>query len=209
MEDRIIPIEIRGINDNIYSGFWLRLGANLLDILILSPILLINYLDSYDKNIYLLTMVPYLLFSFWYNAYLPKRYGGTPGKLIAGLKIVKIDSSPIGWKESFLRYSVDFSFTIINNIIMIPLILLADNEIYKNLNWLDQREYLLGLENNSYNSIQILFNIWAWSELIVLLFNKRKRAMHDFIAGTVIIKSKYIEQIRSQMLERSEINTYI
>ena len=133
MENKIIPIEIDGINDNVYSGFWLRLGANLLDILILLPYTcLIIYLDSLNKNIYLFAIVPELLFLFWYDVYLPKRFGGTPGKIIIGLKIVKMDSSPIGWKESFLRYSVDICFTIISIVIMIPLILLADNEIYKN-----------------------------------------------------------------------------
>jgi hypothetical protein len=30
---------------------------------------------------------------------------------------------------------------------------------------------------------------WAWiaSELVVLLFNEKRRALHDFIAGTVVI----------------------
>lgn len=32
-------------------------------------------------------------------------------------------------------------------------------------------------------------------ELIVLLLNKRKRAIHDFIAGTVVIKMEFSEQI--------------
>lgn len=30
---------------------------------------------------------------------------------------------------------------------------------------------------------------WLFSELIVLLFNEKKRAIHDFIAGTVVIKT--------------------
>jgi uncharacterized RDD family membrane protein YckC len=32
-----------------------------------------------------------------------------------------------------------------------------------------------------------------------LLFNKRKRAIHDFIAGTVIIKSEYMEKVMEKM----------
>jgi hypothetical protein len=31
------------------------------------------------------------------------------------------------------------------------------------------------------------------------LTNKRKRAVHDFIAGTVIVRTKYLEQIRVAM----------
>jgi uncharacterized RDD family membrane protein YckC len=42
-----------------------------------------------------------------------------------------------------------------------------------------------------------LHQIWIWSEFAVLLTNKRKRALHDFIAGTVVIKDKF-ENIAEQ-----------
>jgi uncharacterized RDD family membrane protein YckC len=29
---------------------------------------------------------------------------------------------------------------------------------------------------------------WLWSELVVLLLNAKRRALHDFIAGTVVIR---------------------
>ena len=32
--------------------------------------------------------------------------------------------------------------------------------------------------------------IWIWSEVIVMLFNKKRRALHDFIAGTVVTSEK-------------------
>jgi len=108
MPAKIIPLEIEGINDKIYSGFWSRLGANLLDGLIILPVSLVFiFINSINMYAYFFTIIPDLIFIFWYNIYLPKRYGGTPGKLIAGLKIVKLDSSSIGWKESVLRYSVN------------------------------------------------------------------------------------------------------
>lgn len=28
-----------------------------------------------------------------------------------------------------------------------------------------------------------------WSELLVLLFNEKRRALHDFIAGTVVVRT--------------------
>ena len=31
------------------------------------------------------------------------------------------------------------------------------------------------------------FNLWVFSEPIVLLTNKKRRAIHDFIAGTMVI----------------------
>ena len=32
-----------------------------------------------------------------------------------------------------------------------------------------------------------LLNIWVLSELVVLLLNKKRRTLHDFIAGTVVL----------------------
>ncbi|MDR2479517.1 MAG: RDD family protein [Treponema sp.] len=84
-----------------------------------------------------------------YNVFFPKRYGGTPGKLIVGIKIIKIDSLPIGWKESFLRHSISMSFSILSTITTIIAISLADNEIYNNLSWLRQSAYLNSLLNYS------------------------------------------------------------
>jgi uncharacterized RDD family membrane protein YckC len=30
--------------------------------------------------------------------------------------------------------------------------------------------------------------IWTSSELVVILLNRRRRALHDFIAGTVVVR---------------------
>ena len=46
-----------------------------------------------------------------------------------------------------------------------------------------------------HNTINSMFQIWFWGELIVLLFNKRRRAIHDFIAGTVVIKKRALPLI--------------
>ena len=38
--------------------------------------------------------------------------------------------------------------------------------------------------------------LWTWSELIVMLTNRQRRALHDFIAGTVVIKKEYADPIQ-------------
>ena len=201
MNKKIIPLKFDGINDNIYSGFWLRLGANLLDIIIFMPFAsAILFINSFGLYIYFVTLIPNLFFLFFYHIYLPKRYGGTPGKLAVGIKIIKIDSSTIGWKESILRHSIYLIFSIISISMTIIAIFLADYEIYVNLTTLEKSAYLSRLSPGN-NIISILSNIWVWSEIIMLLFNKRKRAIHDYIAGTVIVKTKYVEEIQERMKE--------
>ena len=39
-----------------------------------------------------------------------------------------------------------------------------------------------------FKPVQIFQQIWIWSEFIVLLTNRKRRAIHDFIAGTVVVR---------------------
>ena len=202
MDNKQTPLQIEGIKDNLYGGFWLRLGALLLDSIFVMPVVfLVLYLNSFGKNIYFLTIIPNLLFALWYGIYLPKKYGGTPGKLLVGLKIVRLDGEVIGWKESILRYSINLVITLLSVTVMTVCILNADDSIFTNLSWLKQSLYLTSLAPTFFKIHTWMNNIWVYGELVVLLTNKRKRAVHDFIAGTVIVKSKYIDQIRQTMKE--------
>jgi uncharacterized RDD family membrane protein YckC len=200
MSNTEMPFEIKGIRDSLYAGFWTRLGAMFLDILFLMPIILIMYyLNSLSVNMYIYTIVPNLLFGLWYNIYLVKKYGGTPGKLVAGIKIIRIDGADIEWKEAILRHIVLFALTIFCSVMMIYCLLKADETTYMNLGWLGQAKYLMSLSPGFFLLYSWISNIWIYSEFIVLLTNKRKRAIHDYIAGTVIVRSKYLGEIRAAM----------
>ena len=52
----------------------------------------------------------------------------------------------------------------------------------------DDQHRLLVEHNPLFGTHDALQQAWMWSELLVLLFNKKRRALHDFIAGTVVIK---------------------
>ena len=147
---------------------------------------------------YFYTIIPNLLFGVIYHIYLPKKYGGTPGKLIVGIKIIKLNGKPITWKEAILRESV-MSVILFQTIISTSLaVLKADEATLISLNWKARSEYLTSLAPSIFIPVW-LKNIWYYGELIVLLTNSRKRAIHDYIAGTVIVKSIYIDAINKDM----------
>lgn len=195
-----VPLTLEGVNDNIFAGFGLRLASLLLDMVILVPvILIILHLNSGNLNTYYYTLIPNLLLNLFYNVYLPKKYGGTPGKLIVGIQIIKIDGQPIGWKEAFLRHLVVFLLTIYASISMLSAISQADEATFESLSWLQQSQYLMSLTPILFTVYTWFNNIWTWGELIVLLTNSKKRAAHDYIAGTVIVKKDYVEKIRHEI----------
>lgn len=197
MNDKQTPLKVEGISEDLYAGFWIRLGSLLLDFIFIIPVaFLVLYLNGLGKNVYFYTVIPNLIFGLWYNVYLPKKYGGTPGKLAVGISIIRLNGQPIDWKEAILRHIVLFILTILSSIVMTSSLLVADEETFTSLSWLQQSQYLMSLSPIFYKFYTWTSNIWIYSEFVVLLTNKRKRAIHDFIAGTVIIRTKYLAKIR-------------
>lgn len=197
MNQKKIPFKIDGVTENIYGGFWLRLGSILIDFVIFIPFFaLMHYFHSLGKNYHIVTSVVFFLIGLWYGIYLPKKYGGTPGKLLLGLKILKINGDEIGWKEAILRNIISTIMGIFGIFVTIFCVQQANNEIYLSKTWMEKGLYITSFAPKLFK-IQIWANnIWMYSELIILMLNKLKRAIHDYIAGTVIVKTKYIEMIR-------------
>lgn len=207
MNNRETPLKIEGIKENLYAGFWLRVGSFFLDGLILSPVIILNlYLNSQGKFFYFYALIPFQILYIGYHVYLVKIKGGTPAKLILGLKIIKITGEPIGWREAIIRYSPYIIFSLIFVVVHAYCLLKADDSVYKSLSWGHQSKYLLSFSPLHHN----LFwtdQIWFGSEIIALIANKRKRTIHDFIAGTVVVKTKYIDEIRRVMTEAENDTT--
>jgi uncharacterized RDD family membrane protein YckC len=196
MENKELPLKIDGISNSLYAGFWLRLGASLLDFIFTIPVVgLVMYLNSRGKNVYLYTFIPSLIFGLWYYVYFTKVHGGTPGKLAVGTKIIRLDGQPIGWKEAILRHLVLFILTIGGSIISIYALTQTDDATYMSYGWLQQSQYLVSVSPKAFSIYSWATNIWFWGEFIVLLTNKKKRAPHDFIAGTVVVKKEYLQEI--------------
>jgi uncharacterized RDD family membrane protein YckC len=194
------PLKLVGISDNIYASFGPRLASLLLDAVIMMPLIfIIQYINSSSKFMFFYTLIPNLIFGLWYHVYLPKKYGGTPGKVIMGLQILNLNGKSIGWKEAFLRHLIILLLTIFSSILMIDALLSVDDTTFQNLSWIKQSQYLMSLSPILFSIYTWLTNIWSWSELIVLLTNPRKRALHDYIAGTVIVKKRYVERIQKEM----------
>ena len=177
-------------------GFGVRLGALLLDFLIVLPIYyFILFLNGLSKEAYFFTILPGFIFPFWYYIYLVRIYGGTPGKLITGIRIVKMDGTDVEWREAILREIITVFLSIVFAAITLVALSQADSDYYESLNWREKHTYLITLTPVLYIVYKWVSNIWTYSELVVLLFNKRRRALHDFIAGTIIVKLKYLHRI--------------
>lgn len=171
-----------------YAGFWPRLGALLLDLVIMLPLIVLSVWCSKRYRLFeLYYFLPSTLFSLFYGVYLVRRFGGTPGKLIVGVRIRKVSGEPVGYREAFLRYLPDFMLGILGSVAVIIAVMRMTDAEYHALSFMERSKRIVEL-TPWYTPLQIVQNIWVWGELIVLLTNRKRRALHDFIAGTVVVR---------------------
>ncbi|RSD25433.1 RDD family protein [Mesobacillus subterraneus] len=86
---------------NSPAGFWVRLGASILDGLIIGvPLLIISYLatGSWDENLFTQSL------NFLYTLLVPILwYGYTIGKRIVGVRIAKVNGKKLGFGAMIMR----------------------------------------------------------------------------------------------------------
>ena len=171
-----------------YAGFGPRLAANLLDFVVMIPLIGLSIWGSSHFRLFeVYYFFPGILLGLFYSVYLVQRYGGTPGKLLVGIRIRKLDGEPVGYREAFLRYFPDALLGILMSIGMILSVLHMSDVEYNSLSFMERSKRMVELAPSWQRPLQWIQGAWVWGELIVLLTNHKRRAIHDFIAGTVVI----------------------
>jgi len=174
----------------VYGGFWRRVGAGLLDGLILAPLgVLTLYGLQNSRMFYVYYFVPNLLLTWIYYVYLVKRYGGTPGKRIANMRIQKIDGSPVTLWAATARYSVMLVFTVFSGLSLVIATLGISEAAFASSGFLEKMQ-LIDANSPSWNKpLTYLMYGWWIAVAISLAANVKKRALHDFIAGTMVVRT--------------------
>lgn len=123
-----------------------------------------------------------------FHVYLVMRFGGTPGKRMLGLRIVCLDGSPVGLREACVRHCVLFALTTLSTLGLILATPRMSDAEYLRLPFRVRGLRLIELAPSGHHVVSIVVNVWIWSEFVVMLANRRRRGVHDFMAGTVVIR---------------------
>lgn len=171
-----------------YAGFWSRLFACLIDFAVLMPLGAFSvWLQSTSITFYLLLFAPLSLGYAAYNIYFHGRWGATIGKMIMKIKVIDLDGGEIGYQQAFYRHAVDVILGILYALVHGYVLLTLNEDMYYGLGFKEQQEYLESLSPPFEEFINSAIQTWIWSELMVLQFNRKRRAIHDYIAGTVVV----------------------
>jgi len=173
----------------VYAGFWRRFGAFWIDFIVLLPLMGIAYVFGEQTRLFqLYWFIPGLAFGLWYHVYLVVRYGGTPGKLFLTIRVAMTDGSPVTTKAAILRYSVLFVLSVLSSLALLLAALRMTDAEYFSLAYMTRAERMVMIAPSWYQVVNVLTHVWIWSEFITMLSNKKRRAIHDFMAGTIVIQ---------------------
>jgi hypothetical protein len=177
-----------------YAGFWVRSGSLFVDTGINYALLGLMYIlvgkQALDEGV----STGYALAIMAVNLYMLKRWGQSPGKMVMGIKIVTAaDYQAIGWDRIFLRNIFDVlqSLGSLSKTILIAFGVFDINLKIAGNGFLppDSIKYMS-------DKFHVLFTFWLLSEVFVLLTNRRRRALHDFLAGTVVVVDEKVPRYR-------------
>jgi uncharacterized RDD family membrane protein YckC len=173
-----------------YAGFWRRLGAAIVDWLVLIPIPLLSlWALASSRTVTLIMLLPLSVSSIAYHVVLHARFGQTLGKMATGVRVLRLSGEPIAWREAWLRSSVDIVFGVIG-IVSYTITMTRFSDLAWSTTWTEKAKLLTLLQPVWARWTGYMAQAWIWSEVVTMLLNRQKRALHDYLAGTVVVHAR-------------------
>ena len=159
-----------------YAGFWRRVGAGLIDGLILLPVALLlvwmfwppSYVSHGTFRFHPVFYILSGLLAWAYNAgFESSSYQATLGKRALGILVTDLEGRPISWQIATLRNWID---------------------------WLPSVLVLLDLMTGAWKSLggNGFFGVLGWLAVTVscamVAFTERKQGWHDMVAGCLVVR---------------------
>jgi len=171
-----------------YSTLWQRFAASFIDSFVIMALAnALWVLEYFSKTAAWILVIPTAIVFVGYPIYCHGRFGQTVGKRAMRIRVVRTTGERIGWREAYLRSigGLFFSvFSVIGSFVALATIAATD---YYGVGWLKHLQNLVACQPAWLAWTTPASQILLSSDVVVILFNKRRRALHDFIAGTVVI----------------------
>jgi uncharacterized RDD family membrane protein YckC len=162
----------------IYRTGLKRIWAAIVDGIVFMPFLLINQWllrKTEDTSILIGWTILTAFLPLLYSVVLHYKYGQTIGKWVAGVKVVDIsETRTLTFKQSVLRDVFYLGIEIVGLLYLAYLVFQTD-----------KAEYLYN-DYRTFADQPILW--WTFIELVTMLTNSKRRALHDLIAKSVVVR---------------------
>jgi len=172
-----------------YAPFRFRLGAHLLDIIVLlSALALLLLIGSRSQSLAVwLTPVEGLLF-YAYTLYFHAKSGQTLGKRWLGIKVVTLEGGAIGIARSFRRNLIMLIESLPWIVATMIATLRVPSEQFRSLHGDAYNQLLKSLKPEWYPITVTIFDVILIAEIASVLLTRKRRSLHDFVGGTVVVR---------------------
>lgn len=169
---------------SVFGSFRDRFLASLIDGVVLLPLVLIEWFNKSTFKILPLMVFTFLV-GFLYKLVLEYRYGATVGKMVLKLKVVKKKFQQVNLAGVLLRNIFDIGQRVFFFVVALIVYLGEDfDSIRSNAEFVAAQNQVVNMMPYLYG-----FSILSVIEVVVLISDKKRRAIHDFIGGTFVIKT--------------------
>jgi uncharacterized RDD family membrane protein YckC len=154
-----------------YQTFFPRLGALILDAVLLLPLsVLADWIagTEMDAGVKSAVSISIDFANIFYFIVLHALFGQTVGKMLLKVKVLSVAEERLGWRRAIIRDLPQLIF------VAISLIPMVNND--------------LGVKDVPLTPVGILVAMWGLADIAVFFSTPKHRALHDLIAGSVVVR---------------------
>ena len=113
---------------------------------------------------------------------------GTPGKLLFKLRVIRMDGSPMRFRDAFLRAVPDYVFLVGSVLITSAALMELDRAALDAAGPAERQALLLSVTPAWLpRSLDVLRTLWVAADVLTYYHSYEGRTLHDVIAGTVVV----------------------
>lgn len=173
-----------------YGGFWRRVFASFIDGLILLPFsALLMYTQGISKEMGIWISLPAALLFSSYYIFMHWQYGATLGKRMLSLRVVdEYHEREISFVSALLRGSFYLAFAVILSYWEILGFQSIPADQYTHIEWYVRDEIVQNKAPSWSSYVMITSCVWLVISFFTLVVTEKKRALHDYLGGTVVVR---------------------
>jgi uncharacterized RDD family membrane protein YckC len=164
-----------------FAGFWIRVGASLVDFVVYLPLMALSMYNTYSLKNFQVQIVIYLLLTV-YKPFMEYKYGATLGKMAVKIKVVDLNLGSITLSQSMIRY---FPWVLSQGLSFVTAILLFQNESFQSA---ESMMEVAALQSQVISPVlnYVTTGVFFVS-CIAMAFSDEKQALHDKAAKTYCV----------------------
>ena len=163
------------------AGFWIRVGASIIDWLIFIPIGMLSMWNTYSLKstaVLVLTSLPGLI----YKPFMESFFGATLGKMSCKIKVIDDNGKKLSLFGAYVRY---FPFLLATGVALAGQLIVFSSPQFQSAT--SMTEIGEAQKVNFLSLISLIVYLFVVVECVFAAFTFRKRALHDMLAESFCV----------------------